>query len=579
MTYPSEMRWPGREGWRRSLAGLMLMLLALPIVAAQIEVSLDRNPVPLNESFTLTFTASESPDDDPDFTPLQTHFEVLNQSQSSQMSIVNGRATRRISWQVQVMAKQAGKLEIPAIDFGKDRSRPFAVTVTHGAVTGKQGGEASILLEADAEPKNPYVQAQVVLTLRVLSRVAFSGDLGQPEMPETVIDKLDEDREYVTLRDGVQFKVNERRYVLFPQKSGRLIIPSVNLTAQLGASSFGPFFRPSTRQQRLHSDPIELEVRPIPSQFTGKHWLPATRVDLREEWQPASLEVGSGEPVTRTLTIRAEGAGVGMLPELTGSELPATELRQYPDQPVTQEGKTDTGLVSQRQQKTALMAARGGRYALPALEIPWWNTVADRMEIARLPEHELVVSQADVENKAADTSPVQAATHGGEFATPVVAPAEAVGPLLSVTRNPWFWGSITCGLGWLVTALFWIRSRAAQGKVQKKAPPKTESQWSRALELACRANDAKGARQAFDEWAKQRWPEIPPGYTELQLDTVLRSCLSELNRCLFSARHDGWNGSSLLHAMRQYVSEPNTMLKNKKNKYDLAPLYKQKHVD
>ena len=108
-----------------------LLLWAHPAFAAQIELTLDRNPVPLNESFTLTFTANESPDDDPDFSPLQANFEVLNQSQSSQMSIVNGRATRDISWQVQVMAKKSGTLEIPAIAFGRDTSKPFAVTITH----------------------------------------------------------------------------------------------------------------------------------------------------------------------------------------------------------------------------------------------------------------------------------------------------------------------------------------------------------------------------------------------------------------------------------------------------------------
>ena len=573
MTYPSETRWPGREGWRRSLAGLMLMLLALPIVAAQIEVSLDRNPVPLNESFTLTFTASESPDDDPDFTPLQTHFEVLNQSQSSQMSIVNGRATRRISWQVQVMAKQAGKLEIPAIDFGKDRSRPFAVTVTHGAVTGKQGGEASILLEADAEPKNPYVQAQVVLTLRVLSRVAFSGDLGQPEMPETVIDKLDEDREYVTLRDGVQFKVNERRYVLFPQKSGRLTIPSVNLTAQLGASSFGPFFRPSTRQQRLHSDPIELEVRPIPSQFTGKHWLPATRVDLREEWQPTSLEVGSGEPVTRTLTIRAEGAGVGMLPELTGSELPATELRQYPDQPVTQEGKTDAGLVSQRQQKTALMAARGGRYALPALEIPWWNTVTDRMEIARLPAHELTV-------KAAAGEPAAPAVNLAPEpqATPAMPTADVLPPPRERAPELGSWLTWVLALGWALTAFGWWYTHARGSRIQAnsaKTNPDNESERRliQALEAACKANDAKAARRAFDGWAEFRWPDMPRGARAPQFDADLRARIDELDRCLFSGGSArSWNGSGLLQAVRQ-IGARSRQVTGKPAAGGLAPLY------
>ena len=573
MMYSPRNRWPKRVAWRLSLTGL-LMLLALPLFAAQIEVSLDRNPVPLSESFTLSFTASESPDDDPDFSPLQANFEVLNQSQSSQMSIVNGSATRRISWQVQVMAKKAGTLEIPAIAFGKDHSRPFAVTITHGAVTGRQGGEANILLEADAEPKNPYVQAQVVLTLRVLSRIAFSGDLGQPEIADTVIEKLDEDREYVTLRDGVQFKVNERRYVLFPQKSGRLTIPSVNLTAQLGASSFGPFFRPSTRQQRLHSDPLELDVRPIPSQFTGKHWLPASKLELREEWQPASLKVASGEPVTRTLTIRAEGAGVGMLPELTGPDLPSADLRQYPDQPVTQEGKTDEGLVSQRQQKTALMAARGGQYTLPALEIPWWNTVTDRMEIARLPGHELTVKAAAGEPAAPAVIPAPEPQ-----ATPALPTADVAAPPHERSAEPGSWLTWVFALGWALTAFGWWYSRARGPRIEanpSKTNPDTESERRliQALEAACKANDAKAARRAFDRWAEFRWPDRSHGGRALQFDADLRARIDELDRCLFSGEsRRSWDGAALMRAVRQMSASSNGKASGRLAAEELAPLY------
>ena len=568
--------------WTFNLSGITawllasLLLWAHPVLAAQIEVTLDRNPVPINESFTLTFTANESPDDDPDFSPLQANFEVLNQSQSSQMSIVNGRATRHISWQLQVMAKKSGTLEIPSIAFGQDASRPFAVTVTHGAVTGKQGGEANIMLEAEAEPKNPYVQAQVILTLRVLSRVAFSGDLGQPEVSDAVVEKLDEDREYVTLRDGVQFKVNERRYVLFPQKSGRMTIPSVNLTAQVGGSSFGPFYRPSTRQQRLHSDPIDLDVRPIPAQFSGKHWLPATKVELAEQWQPASLMVAGGEPATRTLMIKAEGAGVGQLPELIDPDVPLGDIKQYPDQPVTKESKTDVGLLSQRQQKIALIATRGGTYSVPAMEIPWWNTLTDQMEVARLPVRELTVSAVAGESAAPATS--AAAPAPLEPGAPTQATMTATST--PATSNHWFWLALVCGLGWLLTGLAWWRSHSSRGREltpnESPATAESERQLIRALEEACKANNAKAARQAFDRWAEFRWPGLPSGNRELQWSGALRGRLDELNRSLFAPESGlAWDGTGFLNVFKAFMSDQGVSTKKPPNDLDqLATLYK-----
>jgi tetrahydromethanopterin S-methyltransferase subunit F len=568
--------------WTFNLSGITawllasLLLWAHPVLAAQIEVTLDRNPVPINESFTLTFTANESPDDDPDFSPLQANFEVLNQSQSSQMSIVNGRATRHISWQLQVMAKKTGTLDIPSIAFGQDASRPFAVTVTHGAVTGKQGGEANILLEAEAEPKNPYVQAQVILTLRVLSRVAFNGDLGQPEVSDAVVEKLDEDREYVTLREGVQFKVNERRFVLFPQKSGRLTIPSVNLTAQVGGSSFGPFYRPSTRQQRLHSDPIDLEVRPIPAQFTGQHWLPATNVDLTEQWQPASLKVPGGEPVTRTLMIKAEGAGVGQLPEMNSMDLPVADIRQYPDQPVSRESRTESGLVSQREQKTALIATRGGRYTLPAMEVPWWNTVTDQMEVARLPAHELTVSAVAGEAAAPAASPATPASVAPDATDQALVKAEPP----NATSDRWFWLALLCGLGWLLTGLAWWRSRLSSENTEslprENPAAESERQLIRALENACKANDPKAVRHAFDRWAESRWPDLPAGNRYLQWSGALKGKLDDLNRSVFSAE-DGlaWNGAEFLKVFKAFVADQGVSgTKPPKDLDQLAALYK-----
>jgi tetrahydromethanopterin S-methyltransferase subunit F len=568
--------------WTFNLSGITawllasLLLWAHPVLAAQIEVTLDRNPVPINESFTLTFTANESPDDDPDFSPLQANFEVLNQSQSSQMSIVNGRATRHISWQLQVMAKKTGTLDIPSIAFGQDASRPFAVTVTHGAVTGKQGGEANILLEAEAEPKNPYVQAQVILTLRVLSRVAFNGDLGQPEVSDAVVEKLDEDREYVTLREGVQFKVNERRFVLFPQKSGRLTIPSVNLTAQVGGSSFGPFYRPSTRQQRLHSDPIDLEVRPIPAQFTGQHWLPATNVELTEQWQPASLKVPGGEPVTRTLMIKAEGAGVGQLPEMNSMDLPVADIRQYPDQPVSRESRTESGLVSQREQKTALIATRGGRYTLPAMEVPWWNTVTDQMEVARLPAHELTVSAVAGEAAAPAASPTTPASVAPDATDQALVKAEPP----NATSDRWFWLALLCGLGWLLTGLAWWRSRLSSENTEslprENPAAESERQLIRALENACKANDPKAVRHAFDRWAESRWPDLPAGNRHLQWNGALRGKLDELNRSVFSAE-DGlaWSGAEFLKVFKAFVADQDVSgTKPPKDLDQLAALYK-----
>jgi hypothetical protein len=60
-----------------------------------VNVTSDRDPVSLEESFNLVFSADEDPDGEPDFSPLNEDFDVLRQSRSTQINMINGRLTRR----------------------------------------------------------------------------------------------------------------------------------------------------------------------------------------------------------------------------------------------------------------------------------------------------------------------------------------------------------------------------------------------------------------------------------------------------------------------------------------------------
>jgi hypothetical protein len=54
-------------------AGLLLFGFARPGLA-EVTVSIDRDPLRVNESFQLVFSSDYTPDHDPDFSSLQRHF-------------------------------------------------------------------------------------------------------------------------------------------------------------------------------------------------------------------------------------------------------------------------------------------------------------------------------------------------------------------------------------------------------------------------------------------------------------------------------------------------------------------------
>jgi len=136
-------------------------------------------------------------------------------------------------------------------------------------------------------------------------------------------------------------------------------------------------------------------------------------VFLIESWPANSQEFRVGEPVTRTLTLRANGLGSSQLPEIHASV--PDGIKQYPDQPVRENRVDDNGLVAISQQKVALIPARPGTFVLPEVEIPWWNTRTDELEYARLPARPIDVLPAAATSADTEIQPgAPAVTTGDE---------------------------------------------------------------------------------------------------------------------------------------------------------------------
>lgn len=558
-------------------------LLCVPARAADIIGSSDRDPVSLNESFTLSFSASEEPDGEPDFSPLSADFQIVNQGKSTQVQMVNGQMSRRTDWKVTALARRSGTLTVPPIAFGDDMSRPFTLTVLPGK-TGhtRSAGDEPLLLEVEAEPKSPYVQAQVLYTIRLLHRIAMrNGQLDDPKLIDAVVQKLGEDRRYQTERNGHLYGVIERRYAIFPQKSGALRIEPINLEAELSAgpgSIFDDFFGRRGRIQRLQSEPVVLQVRPIPASFKGRHWLPAAKLQLEESWSTIPPETRVGEPITRTLSIKAEGVTMGTLPDLAEKAAGLADLQRYPDQPSLSEEHGAGGLNSVRREKTAFIPMKDGDYPIPGIEIAWWNTDTDRMEVARVPERLLKASPAPqpttVAPEPAPAEPVdQPFRPLPDTGLPSLAPGSAEPSL-------WFWLTWISVAGWLATVLAWWWRARSDGVLAAAPAVNPRPDLTAALKSLQRAVDDRSpaaARRALLDWGLARWPGRPPGNLEqlaLRLGGAARNEIGALNRALYGPMPDDWSGEELARLLTEASREPGSATADAGRRAGLEVLYK-----
>lgn len=426
-----------------SIPVFLLLLLPLLASAAAPRAWLDRDTVRLGETVTLNIEVEGLVSAEPDFSVLDAQFDRLGVSSRSQMSLVNGQRTASTLWAVALEPREAGLFTVPAIPVGDESTAPLRLTVQPAVVA--SAGE-DVFMEVDVAPDSPYVQQQVRLRIKLYYGVTLlDGQLDEPNPSGAELRRLGNDLSYQTQIDDRRYNVVERRFALIPEASGELVIPAVRFRGRAmgGDGRFGPSLS-SGRQVSAGSEPITLQVRPSPAGM-AQSWLPAAQLELTslgEEW-PETIRVG--EPLSLELRVAARGLDGSRLPEL---ELPQIEgLDIYPDQPVLRTGEDGEWLQGERRQRFALVPQRVGDVVLPEVRLAWWNTEADRAEIATLPARRIRVMPAAASATVTEAAPTETAVAN-----------VGVEPVLV-----WPWQVLSAALlaAWMFTLVMWWRQRPA----------------------------------------------------------------------------------------------------------------------
>src|SRR5699024_3818088 len=149
-------------------------------------------------------------------------FDILARNQHYSVQTVNGEMTGEITWTYQLAPKKTGKLTIPPLPFKDSTSKPVTIDVISGTPPDEgASGQASRrgFIELSADKDELYVQEQLVLTIRLFfNGNLIRGELSEPEAPDAIVEPLGKQREFSRYRDGVRYRVVERKYALFPQQ-------------------------------------------------------------------------------------------------------------------------------------------------------------------------------------------------------------------------------------------------------------------------------------------------------------------------------------------------------------------------
>ena len=596
-------------------AGRVFIFLALGLLgltssvwAKSVKAYVDRNPVMVDETVRLVVEAEGvSSNDAPDLQKLKENFALLGTRHSQQMSIINGQTSSVTKWVTTLVPKRTGRLTIPAIQVGSHSSLPLSITVKEPSQMTGVDSQRDIFLEAEVDSHVPYVQGQVLLTLRLVSAVSLQdGKLDDPEIEWGMVERVDKDASFETIREGRRYQVTERRYVITPQKAGVQIIPPVLLSGSVpdersGGSTLDQFFSNRRRNQggpftslfqttrpiHIRSPKISLTVKDMPAAMKGKVWLPAKEFTIRERWSGDTANIQMGEPLTRTVIMVAKGLRGEQLPELPAPDFGA--VKTYPDKAQTTTEYDGTWMVGTREEKYALVPTQPGSVAVPAIRIPWWNIEHARWETAELPSRtlavmgDLPVAPARVRNQTPNKilKPVLSDEKGT-----VDVPFDSAKPLLAHFKtNQW---SLIAGglLGiWVLTLLGWWwdrrrRSPSSNKDIGSKAERARESERKaiQAVKAACLEQSALKTREALLKWASIKLQGKPC----LSLGTAARmltepvpqitEAIWNLDRTLYTTSEEqAWDGQRFWETIQPAMTAQPP--KTKRNNESLPELY------
>lgn len=555
------------------------------VFAAGVQVQLDRDTVQVGDDFTLTFSTDQALTTNPDFTPLHKDFQVTGTSTSTNVQYINGQMSQQTGWIVTLFANHAGNLQIPSISFGSVSSDPLTIRVVDQAAPDPNGNvNDDILVELTADPPNPYVQQQMIVTQRLLHVVPLlptRASMSHPELEKGkgLIQQLGSTKSGVINRNGVRYNMIERRYAVFPQVSGEL---SIGRTVFQGAlddrrsRQLDPFGL-GGKQVRRFSAPLVVNVQAHP-QVKGS-WLPANSLTLNAHWEPVNKTLKAGEPVTLTIAMIADGLMAEQLPALDIK--PPLGIKGYANQPEFRNDLGGSSVIGMREEKWVLMGTADGNYVLPEIKIDWWDLKAKKMQTARIDPTPLKVTGVGQVNPNNDPNALTV-TPPAEPTNSLLDPAEQAVSASQVqtesrvfSQQQWLL-IVVAALSLFILAglLFWLKQR--KGKPSAVSPAvSTNINPLKTLQIACQRNDAHAAFQGLQAWIREELKLSPATITSLrtQADLPLKQALDDLSTVLYASTTHVWEGDDLWKTVQDYQKTQTPANTELPKQQGLAELY------
>jgi hypothetical protein len=572
-------------------------LFSTSVFAQQIELSVDRYELARGETLTLTIRVYDQRQGmQLDLTPLTQDFDVLGTRTSSQIRSINGVTESWTDYVITLFPEKEGDLLIPPLSILNQTTDPISISVVNAGPRSNQGNN-ELYLEIEVNKDSVYVQEQLLFTVRLFYTINGIRNpvFTELDIEDTVTQLIGSPNQYERLIDGERFGVYEKRYVIFPQRSGPLEIPDILFRGEVtdGSSNF-VFRNMNTRRVTAFIEGTTIEVKERPATVPrDEDWLPVTGLTLEETWSGDINALKVGDSVVRTLTLRAEGLDGAVLPPFSPQNIDGLNL--YPDPADISRTFVDGSIVGTRVETSTYVALEAGTIEVPALEIPWWDITDDSARTTTLPATRFEVATVEgvlpSEQAVASTQEIQTLLAPEPLVDQAMIDAQAEAEVIEIDSGIVRW------VQWLVFALviFLLSALARRrfGAITQQrftewraaqTPEANEKAAYGKLKSVCRSGDHKAIRDALLTWANHYCASERGDRVRSMEDLVrlspsreLTEQAKELQSMLFNSQSssdfDGAKLIALVALLRKSKRSASKQMR-REEKYQLPSLYK-----
>ncbi|UCC99763.1 MAG: BatD family protein [Phycisphaerales bacterium] len=183
-------------------------------------------------------------------------------------------------------------------------------------------------------------------------------------------------------RSGQTWMGVERRYSVYPTRTGELIVPSITIGASVRNSN-------GVTDVTAKSESLVRQVV-IPSVLSNHlEAIITSKLILSQRFEPDVNELKVGDAIKRTVIVTAENTVAMLLPHLLPAEHDG--LKEYPDQPVLNDREYRGSLTATRTDSVTYIAQKQGHYELSPISVFWWDPEQGQVREAAIPALGLTV--------------------------------------------------------------------------------------------------------------------------------------------------------------------------------------------